>query len=997
MKLSQLALRHDGSTVSLEQLQETTSQLLDILYRTRAHGHIFDEKLADYCFFPLSQVLKLCSKRFDRLAELATRSLRFLLDHGWRGIAKDLGQQLLFLLTIFADNEEKTSARPEELQEEALLALEALFDLLRKSPKASTWLTESSNVPALGHCLSVILDGIGSGASAQIQSAGLSALRALWRTVKDREALANFLPGTVSALTKCLTPASKAYRPRSILITALEVLELVITSLLNDVSTRGLKEQASDVGAGWFTKSWLNATAPRVKVALANVCKLRSHTHEDVRKQLLKLCLGLLDECNSSLVECVPLLVETAMTIDGFEEQANDFMNHSSLISLASFHPSISQAMSTTMYNWVTGLPTVMQSSDESAKHTALRRLSKLGRITPDLDISSDFLTSALVDALRDSITVAIEPSTSAKASVRPTSDALIAFANDASETKSFLPLILHHESQKQTRQYFEVLLSSVGSSDMKIKLARTVSDSINSAEGSNLLASVWLTFQLLRSAAHSQSDLDPYIESLDFSTDGWQGAISDLYAYSITMISDDTNEMVDWRLQAICLEIIAYNAQALKESFRPDLMDTLYPIVQFLGSPNEQLRKHAIITLNLISEACGYQNTSELITENVDYLVNAISLRLDSLDFSPQVSQVMVMMLRLAGPSLVPYLDDVVVSVFAVLDNYHGYTRLVESLFLVLGEIVDTSIESQQLRLTASEQVGHKKKSLPEVRIQDIVELLHKMVAKATELDEKEPHVDFPKEPWKGASSLLEEREAPGDEPQDEQAMEVEKAPPTKIYTMVQNIARLAQHYLTHQSPFLRRNILHLTQIASRALAKDEDQFLPLVNDLWPVLIKRLYDAEPFVAISACEAVSEMCRCAGDFLTTRIQVEWKDLMKNMRQMKGKAEVEKKARYGRGFYSQTAQLWEALTSLLVAILQHVRIDDDMFDEALEVVGDLIAVREDLRDAFSAINADAVWLKDVELGHVAGMATPKMGGYKFASFEDLQMGGAVKAA
>jgi hypothetical protein len=375
-------------------------------------------------------------------------------------------------------------------------------------------------------------------------------------------------------------------------------------------------------------------------------------------------------------------------------------------------------------------------------------------------------------------------------------------------------------------------------------------------------------------------------------------------------------------------------------------------------------------------------------MVDNVDYMVNAISLRLNTFDISPQAPQVLIMMIRLTGPSLLPYLDDVVGSIFAALDNFHGYPRLVEVLFSVLGEVVEEGSRSGQLQLTSGTPIDYRKTPSKSSTIDDIV----KMVEKKRKSNVEEDTVaqgSFPKTPWKDARTLLDEASAAakkGETEESEEVGEVEKIPPTKIYSMVQSIARLGQHYLTSQSPVLRTRLLSLISTACNALRDNEDEFLPLVNDIWPVVIKRLYDNEAFVVITAAETVAEICRCAGDFLSTRIQVEWSDLIKMIRRVRTKTLAEKKGTGGRGIYSQVHQVWKSMVKLIITIAEYVRMDDETFDEILELLEDLIATRQDVRDALSSINADAVWLTLQRQGKNPMRKTPTLVGYSYVALD-----------
>src|SRR5205814_5111473 len=135
--------------------------------------------------------------------------------------------------------------------------------------------------------------------------------------IKDHDALISFFPGTVSALTKCLTPSSQSKRSTKVLVEALNTLKMVLSNVIGDVKVRaaldGIKEKGKQPKENKDTAnaSWLKATASQVKLALANVVKLRNHDRIEVRKALSSLCISVLDECHASLSESAILMVET--------------------------------------------------------------------------------------------------------------------------------------------------------------------------------------------------------------------------------------------------------------------------------------------------------------------------------------------------------------------------------------------------------------------------------------------------------------------------------------------------------------------------------------------------------------------------------------------------------------------------------------------------------------------------------------------------------------
>lgn len=977
MELSQLALKDDGSTASSRALIRSINRLLELLQQKcqRSDG-VFDEKLADYVFFPLSQILRRKQKYSDSLSELTIKCLSILLKYGWRtGISLDLAKQLLILLTFVVGGvpSQATSKPPEELVLEGYVALGALFRDLAITPSGATTLVESGTIPALGHCVTVLLEGVTDGPSQETQLQALQALDAVWRCVKDPQALSSFLPGTISGLTRALVPSTSSRRSRATLVSALGVLRNVLVSILSDLRTRSIKdtEDSTAKKKNTLTKAWLNATTGQIKLALSSIVKLRKHESTEVLVALNRLCLTILNECHDTLSESSSIIVETCMILDGIETD-DGMLRRTSIADLAMIHTDLSDSIKGIVYNWVTSLPRIMQSNDEISKQSMLDRLSKARGLLITLNLDSSILEDTLTVSLRDGVTVTLESAPALNAVQEVDFDlnsqsALTLTTDNALSTK-FHPVILSEESQRQTRAHLIRLLENFGTRESQISMASEMLEHVRGATGPSLVSAFWISSQLVKIAASKNQELDEFFTSAVTLSDEQEVINQDIFSYSLEILSGDDERVADWRLQAIALEVVADTASRLQKDFRMELIDALYPITQLLGSPNSRLREHAITCLNVVSKACRYGNASDMIVDNVDYMVNAISLRLNTFDISPQAPQVLVMMIRLTGPTLLPYLDDVVESIFATLDNFHGYQRLVDILFSVLGEIVTVGSTSNQLLIEGEKDIDHKKK--PQiVTIEEIVELVDK---KSKIEEESLPHEDFPREPWKDAKTLLDEADAAReneDKEEDEsrepaesqEAGEVQKPPPTKIYTMVQSIARLGQHYLTNQSPFLRARLLRLVSTACEALYKNEDEFLPLINDIWPTVVSRLYDDEPFVVIAAADALAEICQSAGDFMSTRIQTEWLELVKMAKKSRGLAAAEKKGAGSRGIYSQANQVWESVVRLLLAIVECVRIDDEMFDNIVDLLVDLISTRSDVRDALSLINADAVWL------------------------------------
>ncbi|KAK3357362.1 armadillo-type protein [Lasiosphaeria hispida] len=910
--LIQLVLRPEDKSSDAKEILRLLEALLGLwTAQVSQDASILDEKLANYVFFPLSHLLRKQDQYPMRVIETVISLLGTLIQHGWKSrVSSELSQQLLLFFSFTlggAPGQTQKRELPEDTVVESYRALTALVTTMGASsailPPSSV--AKDKTIPAMGHSVTIMLDAITAGVPPLVQLGALQCLQAVFEVTRDNAILAQFLPGTVSSLSKILSPPLQQKTQRRVLVRSLEVLNKVLVNVLADIKVRGLLRQREATREPQETPaipttdtrfrvelnpSWLKATAAQVKIALSSVLKLRSHESEDIQSALKRLCISLLDECHSSLAECRSILVESSMMLED-EDEARSHLQ-TSLQDLVGVYPELGDSIKSALYNWITGLPRVMQSNDERIKQLAIRSVLRGTRMAASLQMDSATLDDSLGDALRDSVVALVKNTKPSKVQDDAGLELTISGAGTSiAEMGAYSPVLLDLEGQRATRGEIATLISNIGSPTQQTKLATTMLAYVRDSEGVDQIASYWLAFELLKSTYAQSSGLDDLLDfsSLDESRSQEQ-VFQEIYDFSASVLSAHSDSAsTDWRLEAIALEVTAFAATRLKSDFRPELIDVLYPIAAFLGSQNPQLRRHAITTLNIIAPSCGYDSVSELIVDNADYMVNSVSLRLNTFDISPASTKVLTMMIRLTGPKLIPFLDDVVAAIFAALDNYHGYPVFVENLFSVLSEVVTQGVRSDMLLLEGanSQAVDHKKRR-PESRgVTGILDTLKRRTERAErETEETAKSVlGHPKEPWgpdkSQAKSLLNSLDSAGDEDgedgEDESALVVEKPKQatTPTYSLLTRVLSLTQHYLTSPTPTLRKSLLDLVSTVSPALAPDENAFLPLVNNVWPVVISRLHDPEPFVAIAACKALAALCSAAGDFLASRFKTEW--------------------------------------------------------------------------------------------------------------------------
>lgn len=965
--LSQVALRHKAKKTTGQEVIQSLESLHKTLETVSAQANALDPKLADYAFFPLSHIFRDRQDLPLRAVEVALQCLLILITYGWRGqLASDLGKQLLLLLSFLAGGS-PTEAKVKSVNEElGSVAFECLASLFKASSGSifGAKSVEPQDVPILGHTVTVVLDGIADGPSIGVRLAALAALDNIISCISDIEALKGIFPGVVSSVTKVLSLKNGSKPSYKVLTASLAVLTTSICKVMSDSWVNGSKdapgvkvESAKSIPDG--TAAWAIATAGQIKMALANIIPLRSHERIEVRTALLHLCKSIIINCRESLSQSIPILTETLVVVCSFPADENS-PNMFKLDSFFAANDGLIEILKASLHDWVVALPRIMSSNDDSRKRRTIEQISTAFKLLEHQDARLDVLFDSVALNLRASVSAAIQ----ASSKIRPALESSLEVSQLIESAKSeFISAQFNHvlsieSSSRTTMLGLQHLVVQLKDHQMSTGLQQGISSTLRTTSGDEQLAGLWLCLQLLNDASSTSVEEDQYL-NLPPCLDSETVFLDDVYSFSLDVLSRSAFEDEDrWKLQALSLEAVALQARHQKSGFRPELVDALYPILERLGSNNAVLQQHAITCLNIVSQACEYPNSASLIIDNADYLVNAVALKLNTFDVSPQASQVLVMMVRLCGPSLIPYLDDLVESIFSILACYHGYPKLVESLFSVLDAIVQETSKTSKPAIKPSTDTTTRPQPYQTTTISELASILRSSRERAPRPPSPPPSPPSSKSP---TSPILD-------------AEESEPLPPSKTHTILTNITALTPSHLTTPSPPLRSHILNLLTSALPVLATDTDTFLPQAATLWPAVVARLYDGEAYTVLAAANALATLCECAGDFLYTRVQDQWERLCELYwrveADMREEARVQKKGMGKAAVRGMKWRVWDAMVGLVVVMCRDVGAGEEMEDRVFEVLGGLVHEREDVRMVLGTLNADALWLVE-ERARVAG--------------------------
>lgn len=935
MELSLVGLRFRGRQASSNDVLKGLEPVYNALSELGDQDAL-NEKLAEYSFFPLSHIFNETQRLSARCLEVAVNCLRVLVTKGWRQqLSPQMGKQLIILLTLIVggtpnQNQDKAQKpQPEELIIAGFDCLASIFSVLQGREAERTIYHEVGTATIVDQTVYILLEGVADDKSDDLCLAAARALQALYLCITDRVVLASMMPRTVSALTKVIRPTTQTRHSYRLSVVCVQILTQMLRTVLSDsVAVTSEKstqpEQANDRMV--LDDSWLKATTAQIKLALAHVIQIRRHRRAEVQDAILELCVMVIEACQATLQDSLSIMVETAVVLSELDSSGTPNAAYSTLTHLATTYPTVLSILKDSLHSWLTSFPRTMQGNDETVKQHAIRQISTAFQILSHVQSSSNLLTTSLASGLCDSVAVAVNHAASVQPLTQdPTNNFSLDVISQNTKALSFPPILLEHRSQQQTLGDLQSMINMLNVSSSGPDVARSIVNRMHGAVGNSIIAPFWLALTFVNNSQRTSS-FDEFISSdlVEGPSSSAAGIIEELYCISLPMISDPgADNELDWRASALAMEAIALEAQQIGKAFRPELMDALYPTLQFLASGNPHLQRHAMTCLNLVTEACQYPDVSTMIMDNVDYLVNAVGLKLNTFDVSPYPPQVLLMMVKLCGARLIPYLDDLVDAVFGMLDMYHGYPKFVEMMFKTLAAIVEEGTNQPALLAITDdeepERIDHRKQQYQRLQMSTLAEDFAARRAKRLSAEETDnDKIPHPKQPWRtepqgekapdpeidNISELLSKAETDDPLPPPQEPSDSEK-PLSKSHNLLLHIVKSIPPHLSSPSPYLRRSLLSILIEAMPVLAHNENSFLPLINDVWSSVVSKItfpssftesssttlmrtnptgkeargtefdYQEELYVITTACQTVQVICETAGDFTASRIETEY--------------------------------------------------------------------------------------------------------------------------
>ncbi|KAK0481710.1 armadillo-type protein [Armillaria novae-zelandiae] len=1006
---------------SIPTASKLLSELIFALRTIKSSESVLSESLISYTFFPVSTILQRNTSTVipDQILEKIFVVLEILCDDWWWSCEVSVWQQIFMLSGAVLGGMEGMGKQKNEttrqrkqwrdcglkttsvstpillshdsLFSKSMLARKILFRILGQTLNSLLINTDSQTLSLQKTCLDVVHLLLSAYFPDSLFPSVLPGVLALGTTRKGW-ANGDLVSRALGVLSEIVVRSiADDICAQEGAVTSVEDLEDVI-NLVHDPETKGPPTSVPKTKYATIrTPSWLRGTSSQLHIALNTLTPLVKHPTPSALIALSKLSSTILLATSTTLPQTQPLLLSFLLSLSISDFPSVSKEAHTTLLGLLSpwsrsHHAFMRTLMLLTRDN-LNALPRLLplmaDAKAQRAKHCQQNPIStELGRLlgpTGSVEKWGWNLLSVIefVDSPHDSEQnqwVAFPDMTFRNISLRSTYDALV---------KMFRAL-------GQAAGDWLVGQSGTGSRSVAalwcacrlLEGAARISLSSSSLESPKYATSKRLD-KLARALARSTSqiwdraDVDAMEEEhVQDEVQHRQGVIPInetlhiLQSYSPTTKPRTVSQPMLHR--AMLLQLLSITSGILQARFAALFIQTLYPVLHSLVSPNSHLSSTALAALNFITTNTSYASPANLLLSNFDYVLDSVSRRLTRRWLDVEATKVLVVMIQLVGDGIVEKAGDVVEECFDRLDEYHGYEVLVEGLIEVLSEVMKV-IKMEEVDATEHKQ---EKRGLRDDRkpFNDFFDWFEHRNDPPVE----EEDVDYgpaPREAWgdqkgKGVEGQEEVDDAPA-----AAADSTEEPPPTPTQALTKQIVSRSLYFLTHQSPIIRARIL--TLLASSVAVLPESALLPSVHSAWPFILNRLSDTESFVVSAAASLVEALATHVGTFMHRRI---WDDIWPRFRKMLEKLDVAdassalSRRRHGvvgtESAYTHSHRIYRCLLKTMTASMRGVDPKDTSVWEVTlafrrfldsRAHEELQSCARELYIAVGSNNADAVWL------------------------------------
>ncbi|CCF59291.1 hypothetical protein KAFR_0G02590 [Kazachstania africana CBS 2517] len=859
----------------------------------------------DYVFIPISHLLK-----HDSLGSSQTNYLLLIISHLLRlcwysdgslsiNLLNKLYPIILFLIT---------ENNVVHIDTNVTILNQLVLSLNNQNYKQNYF--KNKTLPNLARTIKLLLDSLEdekNNNQIELQLKIIHTLHVLYDdiiTTENGETLSYVLPGNISSLTKLLAKPGLTINNK-VIIEALKLTSLLLSIVYNDekLNTKLNKKSLSNILQNETKSSiqtnnphrndkWLKATSSQVKLSLRHFIP-RLMKRKNLHTALCEFISTLLNNCCSSLYDCLDFLLETSMQLHYDPLKTN---NELATVWQKVITEGISQLPDMIRFDRhekVESITFAIDSHNIESSH--LYFLIKT--ITEELDHTDNtFRIRQDRKIIEQSSTIIV-------------SDPIL----EAMERNADLRLLRNkpRELEKSLRD----LIFAVGRRFYEDKtIVPLLNDLLSDPSNQTLIGksvSLWVALNLLKSLNTSG---DQFLDISTFSSDNDElvseacytvlGFCSEFEQELLISVESQSDSMTQEQETAVCtiLSTIETVSTVMRpQDFQLELIDYIYIVIDNLASNSPAIRQFAQSCSITIASSLYNGDVKLLISENVDYLVDAISTRLN-LGMTNRIGMVLSVICRIVGGRVIREFGDIIETIFKLMDYYHGYNELCLQFFQLFETIVlefeKTYINSDTFRTLDNDHLVQSSfKPWDITNVEQLLSLLDNEPKLSVNINEELP---FDKNEPKNFQEYFESKMSGLENDSDDEdettetdeinnsnengAQEGEEkwlSPiPMESYKILLQILAYGDRLLRHPFKPLRVQILKVIKFIIPLLATQYSSLLPQIAQSWDSIVECSVDKDFSIVKPACECLKEMLHFSGNFLSRRFIDLWEILSK---------------------------------------------------------------------------------------------------------------------
>lgn len=909
--------------------------------------------LADYIMVPLTGILKretLTDTELEHVLSIIFQLLKFSWCKPG-SLSNELFNQYIVLLTFLVGGKPGQFSIKKHSDETFQNGINCIHELVKGALNGLPGGTQSvlhdqKYMPTFGHLLTILLNISTDSHIPAIKVSALETINSFFYLVNDGEILSLFFPGTVSTIAKIIKSKphsnvmSQSFRTLSTLVNfvfsdfsigtelrrddaSLEALKAKIESSAgdnNDLFELSLKrnvtieipEHAEPKKVN-RTFEWLETTMVQFNKALKIILNIDFNRYDkfSVRDSLFEFEVKMIRNCFLSCHGVIPLLLRSLSNVCAVDQSFYTIATDS-ILTLSEFEllkslikDIITEELHAMQYNFISPDPTKAENS--------IRLLTLLTHILDASGETDDSLTSAIILKLQENLSYLFEIKASKDIKkVSAANNSITSIESEMLIISKYYALNSFEITNKN--RLFEGIFTA-STEEVLMKLIAGISTKLTSLNDFNIVSldpspkglirssiRTWIVshmivntvgataqepsdFLLLDNDSTNSTDTkaEQVVYDLTYST--LESSLS-ILQYCSTLSTDSATLTAS---TVMCLRSINNSITILGDEFKDELIDVLYPVVECLASSNEVIRGEAqLVTIRIANMLYG-GSIKTLLYENSDYLVDALSFRLVGDVLTPKVPLILSVLVNLGTMDIISTMDDVIRTIFTLLDTYHSYTSLCEGFFLFFNELISKvyvsldNFDFTQLE-TDLEEDNVMTFSMWGLKSEhDVEEFVSKKSLQNEYLGDSDDEKDIIDEPVERNKFL----DIDSDDEDDDGRMSVPSIKgneegeedddkwmsplDVKLYLTISNILSYAERLLYTKSTSL--TILLLKTIAKiiPLLATQKSKFLPAAVRMWEMVTYHINKTSDFRIMNLCfDVLEELIRYGNTFFASR-------------------------------------------------------------------------------------------------------------------------------